>query len=41
MRIGREGRLAVTVWSDSEYTSVDAEGGLVLDGELALDVREP
>ena len=39
MRIGREGGLAVTVWSDSEYTSVDAEGGLVLDGELALDVR--
>ena len=39
VRIGREGRLAVTVWSDSEYTSVDAEGGLVLDGELALDVR--
>ena len=37
--IGRKGRLAVTVWSDSEYTSVDAEGALVLDGELALDVR--
>ena len=39
MRIGREGRLAVTVWSASDYTSVDAEGDLVLDGELVLDVK--
>ena len=30
----------MTVWSDSEYTDVDAEGGLVLDEELALDVQE-
>jgi subtilase-type serine protease len=39
VRIGREGRLAVTVRSDSDYTSVEAKGDLVLDGELVLDVR--
>jgi autotransporter-associated beta strand protein len=39
VRMGRKGRLAVTVWGDNDYTSVDAEGGLELDGELTLDVR--
>jgi autotransporter-associated beta strand protein len=39
VRIGREGRLAVTVSSDSDYTSVEAKGDLVLDGELVLDVQ--
>lgn len=39
VRIGREGRVAVTVRSDSDYTSVEADGGLVLDGELVLDVQ--
>ena len=39
VRIGREGRLAVTVRSDSDYTSVEAQGDLVLDGELVLDVQ--
>lgn len=41
MRIGREGRLAVTVWNDSDYARVKAAGGLVLDGELVLDVQGP
>jgi autotransporter-associated beta strand protein len=39
VRIGREGRVAVAVRSGSDYTSVDAEGALVLDGELSLDVQ--
>jgi subtilase-type serine protease len=39
VRIGRKGRLAVTVRSDSDYTSVEAAGDLVLDGELILDVQ--
>ncbi|WHY88199.1 S8 family serine peptidase [Neobacillus novalis] len=40
VRIGRKGRLAVTVKSDRDYTSVEAEGDLVLeDGELILDVQ--
>ena len=41
VRIGPEGSLAVTVRSDSDYTSVEAEGGLVLDkkAELVLDVQ--
>jgi len=39
VRIGREGRLAVTVRSDSDYTSVEAKGDLALDGELVLDVQ--
>jgi subtilase-type serine protease len=39
VRIGREGRLAVTVRSDSDYTSVETKGDLVLDGELVLDVQ--
>jgi subtilase-type serine protease len=39
VRIGREGRLAVTVRSASDYTSVEAKGDLVLDGELVLDVQ--
>jgi subtilase-type serine protease len=37
--LGREGRVAVTVRSASDYTSVEADGDLILDGELALDVR--
>jgi autotransporter-associated beta strand protein len=37
--IGRDGRLAVTVAGDSDYTSVRAAGDLVLDGELSLDVH--
>jgi len=40
VRIGRDGRLAVTVNGDHDYTSVRAAGDLVLDGELTLDVRE-
>jgi len=39
VRIGPEGSLAVTVRSDSDYTSVKAEGDLVLGGELVLDVQ--
>jgi subtilase-type serine protease len=39
VRIGPEGRLAVTIRSDSDYTSVEAAGDLVLDGELVLDVQ--
>jgi subtilase-type serine protease len=39
VRIGREGRVAVTVRSASDYTSVEADGDLVLDGELILDVQ--
>lgn len=37
--VGREGRLAVTIRGDDDYTSVRADGDLVLDGELSLDVR--
>jgi subtilase-type serine protease len=37
--IGRDGRLAVTIRGDRDYTSVQAAGDLVLDGELTLDVR--
>jgi subtilase-type serine protease len=37
--IGRDGRLAVTIRGDRDYTSVRAAGDLVLDGELTLDVR--
>jgi subtilase-type serine protease len=39
VRIGREGRVAVTVRSAGDYTSVEAKGDLVLDGELVLDVQ--
>ena len=39
VRIGREGRLALTVRSPNDYTSVEAKGDLVLDGELVLDVQ--
>jgi autotransporter-associated beta strand protein len=41
VHIGPEGRLAVTVRSDSDYTSVEADGGLVLDKKatLVLDVQ--
>ena len=41
VRIGREGKVAATVRSASDYTSVEADGNLVLDGELTLDVRSP
>ena len=34
-----DGRVAVTIRSDDDYTSVRAGGDLVLDGELALDVH--
>lgn len=37
--IGKEGRVAVTISGDRDYTSVRAAGNLVLDGELDLDVR--
>ncbi|MFU8850738.1 hypothetical protein ACNAW0_07105 [Micromonospora sp. SL1-18] len=39
MTIGNEGRLAVTISGDRDYTSVRAAGDLVLAGELDLDVR--
>jgi autotransporter-associated beta strand protein len=39
--IGREGRLAVTISGDHDYTSVRAAGELALAGELDLDVRGP
>jgi subtilase-type serine protease len=38
VRVGRDGRVAVTIRSEDDYTGVRAAGGLVLDGELALDV---
>ncbi|MFG1998587.1 S8 family serine peptidase [Spirillospora sp. NPDC048911] len=41
VRIGRSGRLAVTVSGDSDYTSVRATGALALSGNLDLDVRGP
>jgi subtilase-type serine protease len=41
VRIGREGKVVATVRSASDYTSVEADGDLVLDGELVLDVRSP
>ena len=41
VRIGREGSLAVTIRSDTDYTSVAAKGRLVLDGELVLNVQGP
>ena len=37
--VARNGRVAVTIRSDDDYTSVRAAGDLVLDGELALDVH--
>ncbi|MFE9695069.1 S8 family serine peptidase [Micromonospora sp. NPDC005806] len=37
--IGQEGRLAVTISGDGDYTSVRAAGELALAGELDLDVR--
>jgi autotransporter-associated beta strand protein len=37
--IGRNAKLAVTVRGANDYTSVEADGDLVLDGELLLDVR--
>jgi len=37
--IGRDGRFAVTIRGDSDYTSVQAAGDLLLAGELTLDVR--
>ncbi|MCO1597089.1 S8 family serine peptidase [Micromonospora sp. RHAY321] len=39
--VSRGGRLAITISGDHNYTSVRATGDLVLDGELALDVRAP
>jgi subtilase-type serine protease len=37
--IGREGRLAITVRGNTDYTAVRASGDLILDGELDLDVQ--
>jgi autotransporter-associated beta strand protein len=37
--VAREGRVAVTIRSDDNYTSVQAAGHLVLDGRLTLDVQ--
>jgi subtilase-type serine protease len=37
--VSRGGRLAITISGDHDYTSVRAAGDLVLDGELALDIR--
>jgi autotransporter-associated beta strand protein len=37
--VAREGRVAVTIRSDDDYTSVQAAGDLVLDGRLTLDVQ--
>lgn len=39
--IGREGRVAVSVRSANDYTSIEADGDLMLDGELTLDVQRP
>lgn len=39
--VSRAGRLAITISGDHDYTSVRAAGDLVLDGELALDIRAP
>ncbi|WP_406081388.1 S8 family serine peptidase [Micromonospora sp. NBC_00858] len=39
--VSRAGRLAITITGDHDYTSVRAAGDLVLDGELALDIRAP
>ncbi len=36
--VGRDGRVAVAIRGDDDYTSVRAAGDLTLDGELALDV---
>jgi autotransporter-associated beta strand protein len=41
VRIGPGGRVAVTVRSDSDYTSVAAAGDVAVDGELVLDVQAP
>jgi autotransporter-associated beta strand protein len=37
--IGRNGRVAVTIRGNSDYTSVRAAGDLLLAGKLTLDVR--
>jgi autotransporter-associated beta strand protein len=37
----RAGGLAITISGDHDYTSVQAAGDLVLDGELTLDIRAP
>ncbi|MGC4806125.1 S8 family serine peptidase [Micromonospora sp. DT233] len=39
--VSRAGRVAITISGDHAYTSVRAAGGLVLDGELTLDIRAP
>ena len=36
--VARKGRVAVTIRSDDDYTSVRAAGDLELDGRLELDV---
>ena len=41
VRVGPGGRVAVTVRSASDYTSVAAVGDLVLGGNLELDVQAP
>jgi subtilase-type serine protease len=41
VRIGRDGRLAVTVSGDSDYTSVRADGDLGVQGNLRLDAHGP
>jgi subtilase-type serine protease len=38
VRVGRRGRVAVTIRGDDDYTSVRAGGDLELGGKLALDV---
>jgi autotransporter-associated beta strand protein len=39
--VAEHGRVAVTISGDRDYTSVQAAGDLVLDGDLTLDVRGP
>ncbi len=39
LRIDKHGRVATTIYSDSDYTSVLAAGGLTLDGDLSVDVQ--
>ena len=41
VRIGRDGRLAVTISGDSDYTSVRAAGDLTVQGNLRLDAHGP
>ena len=39
VRIGRDGTVAITVRSGADYTSVQADGAVSLDGGLTLDVQ--